>query len=41
MQESFTLETVTDFMVRMIDPKLGEHAANFACGTGGDFDLYT
>lgn len=33
--EFYTPRAVTDFMVRMIDPKLGERIADFACGTGG------
>jgi len=33
--EFYTPRAVTDFMVKMIDPKLGEHVADFACGTGG------
>lgn len=33
--EFYTPRAVTDFMVRMLDPKLGEHVADFACGTGG------
>jgi len=33
--EFYTPRAVTDFMVSMIDPKLGEHVADFACGTGG------
>ena len=33
--EFYTPRAVTDFMVKMIDPKLGEHIADFACGTGG------
>ena len=26
---------VTDFVVKMVDPKIGESVADFACGTGG------
>lgn len=33
--EFYTPRAVTDFMVKMIDPKLGEKIADFACGTGG------
>ncbi len=33
--EFYTPRAVTDFMVKMIDPKLGEGIADFACGTGG------
>jgi type I restriction enzyme M protein len=33
--EFYTPRAVTDFMVKMIDPKLGERVADFACGTGG------
>ncbi len=33
--EYYTPRAVTDFMVKMIDPKLGESIADFACGTGG------
>lgn len=33
--EFYTPRAVTDFMVKMIDPKLGETVADFACGTGG------
>ena len=33
--EFYTPRAVTDFMVRMISPKLGESVADFACGTGG------
>lgn len=33
--EFYTPRAVTDFMVKMIDPKLGESVADFACGTGG------
>lgn len=33
--EFYTPRAVTDFMVKMIDPKLGERIADFACGTGG------
>ena len=31
----YTPRAVTDFMVAMIDPKIGETIADFACGTGG------
>lgn len=33
--EYYTPRAVTDFMVQMIDPQLGESIADFACGTGG------
>lgn len=33
--EFYTPRAVTDFMVQMIAPKLGESVADFACGTGG------
>jgi type I restriction enzyme M protein len=33
--EFYTPRAVTDFMVKMIAPKLGEKVADFACGTGG------
>ena len=33
--EFYTPRAVTDFMVQMIAPKLGESIADFACGTGG------
>lgn len=33
--EFYTPRAVTDFMVKMIDPKLGEQVADFACGTCG------
>lgn len=33
--EFYTPRAVTDFMVQMNDPKLGESIADFACGTGG------
>lgn len=33
--EFYTPRAVTDFMVQMINPKLGESVADFACGTGG------
>ena len=33
--EFYTPRAVTDFMAQMIQPKLGEHMADFACGTGG------
>ena len=33
--EFYTPRAVTDFMVKVIEPKLGEHIADFACGTGG------
>lgn len=33
--EYYTPRAVTDFMVQMINPRLGESVADFACGTGG------
>ena len=33
--EFYTPRAVTDFMARMLNPKLGEKIADFACGTGG------
>jgi type I restriction enzyme M protein len=33
--EFYTPRAVTDFMVKMINPRLGERIADFACGTGG------
>lgn len=33
--EYYTPRAITDFMVSMIKPKLGEKIADFACGTGG------
>lgn len=33
--EFYTPRAVTDFMAQMIQPKLGEKMADFACGTGG------
>ena len=33
--EFYTPRAVTDFMAKMIRPKIGEHMADFACGTGG------
>lgn len=33
--EFYTPRAVTDFMVQMVQPKLGESIADFACGTGG------
>jgi len=33
--EYYTPRAVTDFMVQMIKPRLGEKIADFACGTGG------
>ena len=33
--EFYTPRAVTDFMAKMIEPKLGETMADFACGTGG------
>lgn len=33
--EFYTPRAVTDFMAKMIHPKIGEKMADFACGTGG------
>lgn len=33
--EFYTPRAVTDFMVQMIRPRIGERMADFACGTGG------
>ncbi|MDR2733008.1 MAG: type I restriction-modification system subunit M [Spirochaetota bacterium] len=33
--EFYTPRAVTDFMARMVLPKIGEKIADFACGTGG------
>lgn len=33
--EFYTPRAVTDFMSKMIDPKIGDKMADFACGTGG------
>ena len=33
--EFYTPRAVTDFMAQMIQPKIGEKMADFACGTGG------
>lgn len=33
--EFYTPRAVTDFMVQMIKPQIGEEMADFACGTGG------
>ena len=33
--EFYTPRAVTDFMAKIIDPKVGEQMADFACGTGG------
>ena len=33
--EFYTPRAVTDFMVKMIKPQIGEKCADFACGTGG------
>lgn len=33
--EFYTPRAVTDFMAKMIKPKIGERVADFACGTGG------
>lgn len=33
--EFYTPRAVTDFMAKVVEPKLGERIADFACGTGG------
>ena len=33
--EFYTPRAVTDFMAKMIQPKIGEQMSDFACGTGG------
>lgn len=33
--EFYTPRAVTDFVVKMVNPKVGETIADFACGTGG------
>lgn len=33
--EFYTPRAVTDFMIEVLNPKLGERIADFACGTGG------
>jgi type I restriction enzyme M protein len=33
--EFYTPRAVTDFMAQMINPQIGEHMADYACGTGG------
>ena len=33
--EFYTPRAVTDFVVKMVNPKVGENIADFACGTGG------
>src|SRR6056297_1048926 len=33
--EYYTPRAVTDFIVEMLDPQVGESIADFACGTGG------
>lgn len=33
--EYYTPRAVTDFVVEMLDPKIGDSTADFACGTGG------
>ncbi len=33
--EFYTPRAVTDFMTQMVEPKIGEKIADFACGTGG------
>ena len=33
--EFYTPRAITDFVVKMVDPKIGQSVADFACGTGG------
>ena len=33
--EFYTPRAITDFVVKMVNPKIGETIADFACGTGG------
>lgn len=33
--EFYTPRALTDFIVKMVDPKIGQIVADFACGTGG------
>lgn len=33
--EFYTPRAITDFIVKMVEPKIGESVADFACGTGG------
>ena len=33
--EFYTPRAATDFIAEMLQPKLGERMADFACGTGG------
>ena len=33
--EFYTPRAITDFVAKMVDPKIGETVADFACGTGG------
>lgn len=33
--EFYTPRAVTEFVVKMVDPKVGQNVADFACGTGG------
>lgn len=33
--EFYTPRAITEFVVQMVDPKLGQRVADFACGTGG------
>lgn len=33
--EFYTPRALTDFIVKMVEPKIGETVADFACGTGG------
>lgn len=33
--EFYTPRAITDFIVQMVDPKVGQTVADFACGTGG------
>ena len=33
--EFYTPRAITDFVVKMVDPQIGQNVADFACGTGG------
>jgi len=33
--EFYTPRAITDFIVKMVNPQIGENVADFACGTGG------
>lgn len=35
--EFYTPRALTDFVMNLLDPKIGENIADFACGTGGFF----